>query len=264
MMTMPPAPGPGTVTVAWINSSYEVPGGNPLLLAGDAAKIVEALNIQNQDLVAAWGPAKQAAHVLAADAGSAPAGAVLAYFLRNADVARALGYHDTDPNGNPYIRVFVETVLNNGGTSLTGNTSVSVCAGHEADEEAVDPSCVSTATAPNGDVWALEVGDPVESSSYTVTLPDGSQVAVSDFVYPSFFDPQGQSPFDHVGAVNSPFTIAQGGYAIINNQEVFASESGGTTTDRRAAGYPEWRWKMKLFPRSRTARRLPRILLADS
>jgi hypothetical protein len=223
-------------------------------------KIVEALNIQNQDLVAAWGPNKQATHVLAANAGSAPTGAVLAYFLRNADVASALGYHDADPNGNPYIRVFVETILNAGGSSLTGNRSVSVCAGHEADEEVVDPGCNGTATAPNGDVWALEVGDPVESSTYAVTLSDGSQVAVSDFVYPAFFDPQGQPPFDHVGVVGSPFTIAHGGYAMINNQQVFAAESGGTTTDRRAAGYPEWRWQMKLFPRSRTARRLPHIL----
>ncbi len=45
--------------------------------------------------------------MLVGDAGSAPAGSVLAYFLFNADAAGYLGYHDTDPNGNPFIRVFV-------------------------------------------------------------------------------------------------------------------------------------------------------------
>jgi len=256
-MSTPASPGTGTLTVAWINNSYLQPGAEKKLPDGDAAKIVEALNIQNQDMVAAWGAGKQAAHVLVADAGSAPAGSVLAYFLLNADVAGALGYHDTDPNGNPYIRVFVETVLSNGGTTLTGSLSVSVCAGHEADEEAVDPECTSTATAPNGDVWALEVRDPVESSSYNVTLSDGSQVAVSDSVYPSFFDAAGQPPFDQLSVLGSPFTIAQGGYAIINNQAVFGSQAGQrTTTDRKAAGYPEWRWQTKGSPVSRTARRL--------
>ena len=258
-MTTPPAP--TTATVAWINNSYANPSQPAALPDTDAAHIVEALNIQNKDVVAAWGAAKQASHVLVATAAAAPAGAVLAYFLYNSDVAGALGYHDVDPNGNPYIRVFVETILSNNGTTLTGSLSVSVCAGHEADEEDVDPSCTSTATAANGDVWALEVGDPVESSSYNITVADGSVVAVSDFVYPSFFDPQGTAPFDHTGVVTAPFTIAQGGYAIINNQPVYGTQSGsGRTSNLTAAGYPEWRWEMKRFPRSRTARRIPSIV----
>jgi hypothetical protein len=207
-VTTPTPPAQNPVTVAWINNSYENPGSDKQLPDDDAAKIIQALNVQNQDMVAAWGPAEQATHVLVDDAGSAPAGAVLAYFLYNADVAGALGYHATDPNGNPYIRVFVETILSNGGTSLVGSLSVSVCAGHEADEEAADPSCTATATDANGNVWALEVSDPVESSSYNVTISDGSQVAVSNFVYPAFFDTAGQSPFDHLGVIGGPFTIA--------------------------------------------------------
>jgi hypothetical protein len=259
-MTTPSA---GITTLAWINNSYPSPGQPAALPDSDAAKIVAALNLQNKDVVAAWGAAKQATHVLVTGVAAAPPGSVLAYFLYNADVAGALGYHDVDPSGNPYIRVFVETILSNGGTTLTGSLSVSVCAGHEADEEDVDPSCTATATAPNGDVWALEVGDPVESSSYDITLADGSQVAVSDFVYPSFFDPQGTAPFDHTGVASAPFTLAQGGYAIVNNQPVYGYRAGsGHTTDRKTAGYPEWRWATKTFPRSRTARRLPAIQAA--
>jgi hypothetical protein len=261
-MTTPPAS--STATVAWINNAYPNTGQPSALPDADAANIVEALNLQNKDVVATWGAAKQASHVLVASAAAAPAGAMLAYFLYNSDVAGALGYHDVDPNGNPYIRVFVETILSNGGTTLTGSLSVSVCAGHEADEEDVDPSCTATATAGNGDTWALEVSDPVESSSYNVTLADGSQIAVSDFVYPSFFDPQGTAPFDHTGVITAPFTIAQGGYAIINNQAVYGNTSGsGQTTSLTASGYPGWRWEMKRFPRSRAARRLPGIVEAQ-
>jgi hypothetical protein len=256
-MATPAPPSQSPVTVAWINNSYENPGSGQTLSDDDAAKVIQALNIQNQDMVAAWGSGKQLTHLLAGDAASAPAGAVLAYFLYNADAAGMLGYHDTDPNGNPFIRVFVETILSNGGTSLAGSVSVSVCAGHEADEEAADPSCLATATAPDGSVWALEVCDPVESSSYNVTLSDGSEVAVSNFVYPSFFENGGQPPFDHLGIVSGPFTLVQGGYAIINGQPAFGSPAGQpVSADRMAAGYPEWRWQMKLFPRSRTARRL--------
>jgi hypothetical protein len=256
-MTTSQSPG----TVAWINNSYAAPGDTRALPDDDAAKIVEALNVQNQDIVTAWGADKTTNHILISAPENAPPGAVLAYFLLNADVANVLGYHNTDPNGNPYIRVFVETILGNGGTSLTGNLSVSVCAGHEADEEAVDPSCQATVTAPNGDVWALEVGDPVESSSYNVAISDGSHVAVSNFVYPSFFEPQGLRPFDHLGVISSPMTLAQGGYAIINGKAIFGCQTGQQVSDdRKAAGYPDWRWQMKTVRRSRTARRLPGLL----
>src|SRR5207302_11087429 len=100
------------------------------------------------------------------DPSQIPAGVTPAYFLPNPDVANALGYHDTDPHGRPYIRVFTEPVLQNGGTVLHGELSIAAVASHEACEEAVDPSCTATATAPNGDVWALETCDPCEASSY--------------------------------------------------------------------------------------------------
>ena len=62
------------------------------------------------------------------------------------------------------------------------------------------------------------------------------------------------SPFGYLGnLLVAPFarwdsvwylTIAQGGYAIVNNNQVFGEE------------YPEWRKKTKEFPASRTYRRL--------
>jgi hypothetical protein len=222
--------------IAWINQSQGQ------LADADAARIVEALNLQAPDLAAGW-PGTEISHVTAT-ADTVPAGAVKAYWLQNADVAGALGYHDVDPSGDPYIRVFTETILSNGGSALSGAVSISVCSSHEACEEAVDPTCTSTSTAPNGDVWADETADPVESNSYDVTTSDGTVVAVSDFVLPSFFQEAGTAPFDKLSVLTAPFTIAQGGYGIVNNKQVFGEE------------YPEWRKTTKEFPASRTYRRL--------
>src|SRR6478609_5619456 len=49
----------------------------------------------------------------------------IVYILDNADVAGALGYHDEDPHGRPYARVFVDPTLQNGGSIRTGDLAVS-------------------------------------------------------------------------------------------------------------------------------------------
>jgi hypothetical protein len=222
-------------TLAWIDQSQGA------LTPADVALIVAALNVQAPQFSAAWKIATYE-HVVAT-AASVPANADKAYFLPNADVAGALGYHDTDPQGDPYIRVFTDTILQNGGTKTTGALSISVCASHEACELAADPGCTSVATDGQGRQWALEVCDPVENDSYPVTA-NGEQVAVSDFVTPAFFATAGKAPYDYTSSVGAPFTLAKGGYAIINGGQVFGDE------------YPEWRKKDKQSPVSRTWRRI--------
>ena len=234
-----------TTTIAWINQS------TAQLADIDAQRIVEALNVQAGDLKAAWADVDVTNVFVAAD-GGVPAGAVKAYFLPNADVAGALGYHDVDPQGDPYIRVFTQTVLDAGGSALSGAVSIAVCASHEMCEEAVDPSCTTNVTDGQGRTWAKEVGDPVESSSYDVTIGDGTAVAVSDFVFPSFFDTAGTAPFDKLGVETAPFTIAKGGYAIIDGGQVFGEE------------YPEWRKALKTSPASRTFRRTHGIATGEA
>ena len=224
------------ITLAWINQS------DGQLQEADCVRIVEALNLQSAHVAAGLGIA--VANLVAAP-GAAPAGAVKAYFLPNADVAGALGYHDVDPQGDPYIRVFTETVLAAGGTALSGAVSISVCASHEMCEAVYDPSCTGTATDAKGQVWALETADPVESLFYPVTCADGTVVDVSDFVLPAFFDPAGVGPFDHLGHLTEPFTIATGGYAVINNNQVLGDKYEGA-----------WKAEAREFPVSRTFRRL--------
>jgi hypothetical protein len=250
------AKGTTKTIIAWLNQSQPSPAGAKALSDDDSRRIVEALNLQNQHVVAAWGDEKQVQHVFAQDIDSLPTGATRAYFLYNTDQASAAGYHAVDPDGQPYIRVFVETILQApGGSILTGNASVSACAGHEADEYSVDPTCRLSASAPTGDVWALEVADPVEANCYEVSVADGTRVTVSDFVYPSFFRTNGEAPFDHCDVLKGSFTVAPGGYGIINGQPMYASESG-LTPDAEAAGYPAWRLSMKAAAPSRTARHI--------
>lgn len=234
-------------TVLWINDSQDA-NGKLTIESGDVDKIVQALNVQaSRDLADHWNDIR-ITHEALAPGQDAPSGTdattVKAYFLANSDVAEALGYHDVDPQGDPYIRVFVEPVLTNGGTVLSGSLSVSACASHEACEEAVDPLCGSTVQSPDGHTWCVEVGDPVQNNSYDIDLPDGTTVAVSDFVTPQFFEAAVTgAKYDYLGTLSEPFTIAPGGYAIIDNQQVLAS------------GYVD-KGQDKTWPTSRTARRL--------
>lgn len=58
-----------------------------------------------------------------------------------------------------------------------------------------------------------EVCDPVESSLYKI---DG--VKVCDFVLPEWFEPEhkdGELKMDYLGLVDSPFTLAEGGYTDV-------------------------------------------------
>lgn len=124
-------------------------------------------------------------------------------FLDSADVQGALGYHDLTPDGFPLSKVFVQTTIKAG-------QKVSVTACHELVEMLVDPAINLCATAPNGWIYAYETADAVEEEEFDV---DG--VAMSDFVYPSFFEgfrKSGSTQFDFLKKVKKPFQILKGGY----------------------------------------------------
>ncbi len=128
------------------------------------------------------------------------------YFLDNADVADALGYHDVTPQGMPLAKIFVETTLNDG-------QSVSVTASHELAEMLVDPTCVITVKGPHGWTWAYETADAVEETSFKVNGLD-----MTNFVLPTYFQnikhPAG-TKYDYLGLVKKPFQLLPGGYAAV-------------------------------------------------
>jgi hypothetical protein len=84
----------------------------------------------------------------------------------------------------------------------------------------------------------------VEAPTYEV-----NGVSVSNFVTPSWFDPQapGGSQFDKLGKLSAPFSILPGGYVVYSadgkEQQQFGDE------------FPAWRKQMKSGPAARTQRR---------
>jgi hypothetical protein len=139
-------------------------------------------------------------------------------FLDDSDAADALGYHDLTKDGQPVSKVFVKT-------TTAAKQKVSVTASHELLEMLIDPGAQLWAQNSNGWFYAYEVCDAVEDEEYVI---DG--VAVSDFVYPSFFESWHQpmsTRFDHLEKVSRPFQTLQNGYQVVSNgavaREIFGS-----------------------------------------
>jgi len=185
-------------------------------LGVDLGKLVAALDKQmQQDFVPIWGyPAK----LDVTDKPKDDEWQIV--FLDDADAANALGYHDVTKDGQPISKVFVATTIAAGQT-------VSVTTSHELLEMMIDPGAQLWALNPNGWFYAYEMCDAVEDEEYVI---DG--IAVSDFVYPSFFEPwhKPQSvQFDHLNKVSQPFQTLQNGYQIVSNgssvKEIFGSRA---------------------------------------
>lgn len=180
------------------------------------------------------------------------ADAQLLHIFETPDVAGAEGYHDQDPRGRPYARVFTGPVLGSGGSVLDakdGANTVAAVVSHEVLELFGDPQCQLWAQAPDGVLWALELCDQVENDSYPISVY-GKKVPVSNFLCPAAFDPRPESGevLDFMGSLSKPFTIAAGGYAIL--------QKGGRVSQAwgEGKGLP-WKQATKTHPASRTWRR---------
>jgi hypothetical protein len=121
--------------------------------------------------------------------------------LDSLDQAGALGYHDVDDNGKPYIKIGVDVTLDAG-------LSVSSVISHECCELLADQFCQMWAYSGRSLV-ALEVCDPVQDQSYRI---DGMEV--SNYVLPSWFQADSEGPWDALGELDGPFSYSAGGYLI--------------------------------------------------
>lgn len=192
------------------------------------------------------GPAWQrtpAALILYPSEASVPAGADIVAILDDADQAGALGYHDETPSGRPYGRVFVSV-------SEQAGVSVSSVLSHETLELFIDPTCQGWEYDGTSTLYAREVGDPVEADWYHISTHDGTMVEVSNFVFPSWFDPQAPSRarFDQMHNVTAPFAVTAQGYVIVMQ--------AGKVSQRFGDKYPESKKAGKEFGAARTARRV--------
>ena len=152
-----------------------------------------------------------------------------------------LGFHTEGPGGKLWGVVAAKPALDHGGRATTGDWSVSSLLSHEVLEMFVDPNCNLWANDGKGSAYSFEVCDPVEAPSYTV-----NGVSVSNFVTPSWFDPQAPATtqFDKLGLVSAAFSILKGGYVVY--------ESAGKPQQKSGEDFPQWRKHMKTGPLART------------
>lgn len=160
--------------------------------------------------------------------------------------ANALGYHSED---NDVIDgfIFVSPVLDNKGVVLYDSTnpqnvSVASVLSHEVCEMFGDEFATYWADGPiipQGNQYALELCDPVESDSYTIKIGK-DMVSISNFVYPSWFNPQAtnaDAPFDYLKKLTAPFSMTPGGYMIV--------QSAGKTKSVFGESMPDWKKELK-------------------
>lgn len=90
-------------------------------------------------------------------------------------------------------------------------------ASHEALEYLCNLRLDQWALGPNGSIWPREVADPVEADVYTIRVElfgKVQNVEVSNYVYPSYWREGSNGPWDRMGVLKGPFTLAPGGYAL--------------------------------------------------
>ncbi len=168
----------------------------------------------------------------------------------DADQAGVLGYHDVQPDGRPYGKVFAKTSSDFGGHWTTTLS-------HEAIEMFLDPDCTYWALGTDGRLHAVEGCDACEADEYELVVGDAS-VFVSNFVLPSYFstNPQRGAKFDFQGKLSAPSPAkTSGGYSIdadIGNEGQSFARSVRAAFDDLFAG---WKRSGKEHPASRTSRR---------
>ena len=217
---------------------------NGAVADADVKTMTEAITTQIQDVATAWNRAP-ATVTFYNSASAVPAGAYGVAIVPTIDgqPAGVVGYHAEN-----WGVVAAQPILANAHT-LTGDWSVSSTLSHEVLEMFIDPACNLLAVDGQGSAYSLEVCDPVEAPTYTV-----NNVSVSNFVTPSWFDPQAPTGarFDKQGQVTAAFTIAAGGYANYVN--------GGQVKQQWGAKYPGWRKTMKSPPTAPPMTRSQRVM----
>lgn len=215
----------------------------------DIAIMCQAIQTQlNLHVLPAWN-IKAATITFYADPKKVPGYAWTVSMLDNSTQAGALGYHSLD-NDKIDAFIFAAPVLQNGGAVMVFDPSnpdqytVSATLSHEVCEMVGDRYAGDFAFGPQiaeGNLYCRELCDPVENDSYGVKV-GATTVAVSNFVFPSYFNPQAtvalNAPFDYLKKLTAPFTMDAGGYMI-----VASLDNEGQVTAKRIfdAKMPEWR-----------------------
>ena len=173
-------------TIAIINSTKSVSNATIQATANAAAAQVHT------DFKAAW--ALDATFVFVAKGGTPPAGSWKVY------VDDRKGDYHTVSASLPIAYCHVNGVSQDYWTNTVS---------HEVLEMRGDPFVNQTYTRPNGTTGSIEVCDACETNDQGYRI---SGVLMSDFVYPSWFQASGHSPYDQTRLISAPFQVLPGGY----------------------------------------------------
>jgi hypothetical protein len=188
------------VQIAIVNEST-------VLKDGEIQAAIPSLQKQvTRDLAPVWGVT---AAITFVPQGQQPASdAWWLAILDNSDQAGTLGYHDLSNNGMPLGKVFAKGDIDKG-------LKWTVTMGHELLELLVDPAInltvISQPEASGGKLYPCEICDPCEDEKYGYDI-DG--VTVSDFVFPSWFQPFSKlgTQFDFQNHIQKAFQVLPGGF----------------------------------------------------
>jgi hypothetical protein len=152
------------------------------------------------------------------------------YGWQHTDAPGAAGYHDLNPAGVPFASIFVDDALATGSKILTGPESVSSIFSHECIEAFLNAFLNRWQLGPDGALWAVEGCDAVQANTYPHAE---TGITLSAFVYPSYFKADAPGPYDRLGTLTKPFSIAPGGYAIRKVDGVISNIFGNEVPDRK-------------------------------
>jgi hypothetical protein len=220
-----------------VDESTFAPGLEP----ADLARIAAALTVYaNRDVGSRWGGS--ATVRVGTRESIAPGETVCAIRDALPEAPGDTAYHDLDGRAVPVV--YVARSLCTPG--LTGPQSLPAVLAHEIAETMGDPGCNRWADDGAGHEYAWELADAVQAYCYEI---DG--VSVSNFVYPSFFEPGAEDPYDHMGAVSRPLQTTPGGYQVVRTSGGGETQVRGELTDAQA--------NKKAHPTSRTYQRGARL-----
>lgn len=195
-------------------------GGDSDLTVKELGLVVTALQAQLTHHVQ---PSYRYVSTAVRHVGKPSPGAWPIYILKDPDTAGALGYHDVDPRGVPYGRVFT-SVSREAGVSLSSVLS------HEVIEAFVDPYANDWSDQGTTCI-AHEACDPVQNSSYLI-----NNVEVSNFVTREWFDAASVGgKYDWLDHLHHPFELEHGGYLIKMKDGKVSQQFGEDAVDLEGA-----------------------------
>lgn len=112
------------------------------------------------------------------------------------------GFHNIQPNGLPFARVYIGDALKDGFSKTVDTT-------HELAEMIVDPFIKNNWNDRSGKMYMMEICDPVENDAIAIMV-DG--ISCSNFVLPAYYS-YGAGPYDYGRRLTKPCPeLIHGGY----------------------------------------------------